>query len=122
MPTRSPTEIVLKNAPPDAHPVGVAAITWEKRASFGPYLRGLRDAARFSLRAASEASGRLIHSPTRSQGRPPSLYAVRILPITSVTSGHLGGLFGRLCATILMVDGLQRALLFFPPTQTANFE
>lgn len=57
MPTRSPTEIVLKNAPPDAQPVGVAAITWEKRASFGPYLRGLRDAARLSVRAASEQIG-----------------------------------------------------------------
>ena len=57
MPTRSPTEIILKNAPPDAKPVGVAAVTWEKRPSFGPYLRGLRDAARLSVRAASEQSG-----------------------------------------------------------------
>lgn len=57
MPTRSPTEIILKNAPPDAPPSGVAAITWEKRASFGPYLRGLRDAARLSVRAASEQIG-----------------------------------------------------------------
>ena len=57
MPTRSPTEIILKNAPPDAQPVGVAAVTWESRASFGPYLRGLRDAARLSVRAASEQTG-----------------------------------------------------------------
>lgn len=54
MPTRSPTELILKNAPPGAQPVGFAAVTWEARASFGPYLRGLRDAARLSLRAASE--------------------------------------------------------------------
>ena len=77
MPTRSPTEIVLKNAPPDAPPVGVAAITWEKRASFGPYLRGLRDAARFSLRAASEASGvsfsYLAKLETGEKPTPPTL-------------------------------------------------
>ena len=54
MPTRSPTELILKNAPPGAQPVGFAAVTWDARPSFGPYLRGLRDAARLSLRAASE--------------------------------------------------------------------
>ena len=57
MSTRSPTELVLKNAPPGSRPAGFAAVTWEARATFGPYLRGLRDAARLSLRAASDRIG-----------------------------------------------------------------
>ena len=77
MPTRSPTEIILKNAPPGAHPVGVAAVTWEARASFGPYLRGLRDAARLSLRAASEnmavSFSYLSKLETGERSSPPTL-------------------------------------------------
>jgi transcriptional regulator with XRE-family HTH domain len=77
MPSRSPTEIILKNAPPGAQPVGVAAVTWEARASFGPYLRGLRDAARLSLRAASEAMAvsfsYLAKLETGERASPPTL-------------------------------------------------
>lgn len=77
MPTRSPTEIILKNAPPGAQPAGVAALTWEARASFGPYLRGLRDAARLSLRAASETMGvsfsYLAKLETGEKPTPPTL-------------------------------------------------
>jgi transcriptional regulator with XRE-family HTH domain len=58
MATRSPTELLLKNAPPEASaPAGLAEVTWEARASFGPYLRGLREARRLSLRAASDETG-----------------------------------------------------------------
>lgn len=77
MATRSPTELLLKNAPPSAEPVGVAALMWEARASFGPYLRGLRDAARLSLRAASEEMGvsfsYLAKLETGEKATPPSL-------------------------------------------------
>jgi transcriptional regulator with XRE-family HTH domain len=77
MPTRSPTEIILKNAPPGAQPAGVAALTWEARASFGPYLRGLRDASRLSLRAASETMGvsfsYLAKLETGEKPTPPTL-------------------------------------------------
>lgn len=77
MPSRSPTEIILKNAPPGAQPAGVAALTWEARASFGPYLRGLRDAARLSLRAASESMGvsfsYLAKLETGEKPTPPTL-------------------------------------------------
>jgi len=77
MATRSPTELLLKNAPPDAKPAGLAALTWEQRASFGPYLRGLRDAARLSLRAASEEMGvsfsYLAKLETGEKATPPSL-------------------------------------------------
>ena len=77
MPSRSPTEIILKNAPPGAQPAGVAALTWEARASFGPYLRGLREAARLSLRAASESMGvsfsYLAKLETGEKPTPPTL-------------------------------------------------
>jgi len=77
MATRSPTELLLKNAPPSAEPAGVAALMWEARASFGPYLRGLRDAARLSLRAASEEMGvsfsYLAKLETGEKATPPSL-------------------------------------------------
>jgi len=77
MANRSPTELLLKNAPPGQQPVGVAALMWEARASFGPYLRGLRDAARLSLRAASEEMGvsfsYLAKLETGEKATPPSL-------------------------------------------------
>lgn len=77
MPTRSPTELLLRNIPPSAGAGGVAAITWESRASFGPYLRGLRDAARLSLRAASEEMGvsfsYLAKIETGERSSPPTL-------------------------------------------------
>jgi transcriptional regulator with XRE-family HTH domain len=77
MATRSPTELLLKNAPPSAEPAGVAALMWEARASFGPYLRGLRDAARLSLRAAAEEMGvsfsYLSKLETGEKPTPPSL-------------------------------------------------
>ncbi|MES2638085.1 MAG: helix-turn-helix domain-containing protein [Myxococcota bacterium] len=78
MATRSPTELQLKNAPPSpTGPVGVAALMWEARASFGPYLRGLRDAARLSLRAAAEEMGvsfsYLAKLETGEKPTPPSL-------------------------------------------------
>jgi transcriptional regulator with XRE-family HTH domain len=50
---------------------------WEARASFGPYLRGLRDAARLSLRAAAEEMGvsfsYLSKLETGEKPTPPSL-------------------------------------------------
>ena len=77
MATRSPTELLLKNAPPNAKTAGVAALTWERRTSFGPYLRGLRDAARLSLRAASEemavSFSYLAKLETGEKATPPSL-------------------------------------------------
>lgn len=78
MPTRSPTELVLKNAPPDGTGrTGVAAITWEARPSFGPYLRALREAARLSLRAASDEIGvsfsYLAKMETGERPNPPTL-------------------------------------------------
>ena len=77
MPTRSPTELLLKNAAPSKGRVGVAAITWEARASFGPYLRGLREAARLTLRAASEQIGvsfsYLAKMETGERASPPTL-------------------------------------------------
>ncbi len=77
MSTRSPTEIILKNPPPGSQPVGVVAVTWEARVSFGPYLRGLRDAARLSLRAASESMAvsfsYLAKLETGEKATPPTL-------------------------------------------------
>lgn len=77
MSTRSPTEITLKNAPPGSKAIGVAKLMWGARASFGPYLRGLRDAARYSLRAASEEMGvsfsYLAKLETGEKASPPTL-------------------------------------------------
>lgn len=76
MPTRSPTELILKNVLPGGESV-VAAVTWDARASFGPYLRALRDAARLSLRAASEQIGvsfsYLAKLETGERSSPPTL-------------------------------------------------
>ena len=77
MSTRSPTELVLKNARPGQRPVDFAAVTWESRATFGPYLRGLRETARLSLRAASQDLGvsfsYLAKLETGEKATPPSL-------------------------------------------------
>ena len=77
MPTRSPTELLLRNIPPGPDASGVAAITWEARASFGPYLRALRDATRMSLRAASDQIGvsfsYLAKMETGERPNPPTL-------------------------------------------------
>ncbi len=77
MPTRSPTELLLRNIPPSPGAAGVAAITWEARASFGPYLRALREAARLSLRSASEQMGvsfsYLAKIETGERSSPPTL-------------------------------------------------
>ncbi len=78
MPTRSPTELVLKNAPPDVPGrTGVAAITWEARPSFGPYLRAMRESAQLSLRAAAAAIGvsfsYLAKMETGERPNPPTL-------------------------------------------------
>jgi transcriptional regulator with XRE-family HTH domain len=85
MATRSPTELHLKNAPPGAKPAGVAALTWERRTSFGPYLRGLRDAARLSLRAASEemavSFSYLAKLETGEKATPPSLKVLQRIAI-----------------------------------------
>lgn len=84
MATRSPTELLLRNVPPSAEgPVGFAEVTWEARASFGPYLRGLRDAARLSLRAASDKAGvsfsYLAKMETGEKTRPPSITVLQRL-------------------------------------------
>jgi transcriptional regulator with XRE-family HTH domain len=77
MPTRSPTELILKNAQPGLRPVDFAAVTWESRVTFGPYLRALRVAARLSLRAASQDLGvsfsYLAKLETGEKPTPPSL-------------------------------------------------
>lgn len=77
MPTRSPTELLLRNIPPGPDASGVAAITWEARASFGPYLRALRDGTRMSLRAASDQIGvsfsYLAKMETGERSSPPTL-------------------------------------------------
>jgi len=77
MTTRSPTELVLKNAQPGLRPVDFAAVTWEARATFGPWLRGLRKTARLSLRAASRDLGvsfsYLAKLETGEKATPPSL-------------------------------------------------
>jgi transcriptional regulator with XRE-family HTH domain len=90
MPTRSPTELVLRNAPPGPRDrVGVAAITWEARASFGPYLRALREATRLSLRAASEEIGvsfsYLAKMETGERPNPPTL---KVLQRIAKVYGH----------------------------------
>lgn len=82
--TRSPTELQIKNLPPDAGPpAGVAQVLWEERASFGPYLRGLRDAARLSLRAASDGMGvsfsYLAKMETGEKATPPSMNVLQRL-------------------------------------------
>lgn len=79
MATRSPTELILRNAPPPFGngPLSVAAVTWEARATFGPYLRALRDASRMSLRAASDEIGvsfsYLAKIETGERSSPPTL-------------------------------------------------
>lgn len=77
MPSRSPTELVLKNASPGQGRSALAAVTWDARATFGPYLRGLREAARLSLRAASERIGMsfsyLAKLETGERSSPPTL-------------------------------------------------
>lgn len=81
MSTRSPTEITLKNPPPGSKPVGVSNFMWEACTSFGPYLRGLRAAARFSLRAASEEMGvsfsYLAKLETGEKSSPPTLKVLK---------------------------------------------
>jgi transcriptional regulator with XRE-family HTH domain len=77
MPTRSPTELLLRNIPPGPGASGIAAINWEARASFGPYLRALRDGTRMSLRAASDQIGvsfsYLAKMETGERSSPPTL-------------------------------------------------
>ena len=89
MTTRSPTELILKNAQPGQRPVDFAAVTWESRASFGPYLRALRDAARLSLRAASQEMGvsfsYLAKLETGEKATPPSLKVL----------GRMANVYGR---------------------------
>ncbi|MFH1463493.1 MAG: helix-turn-helix transcriptional regulator [Pseudomonadota bacterium] len=90
MTTRSPTELVLKNAPPPgSRPAGFATVTWEARSTFGPYLRGLRDAARLSLRAASDRIGvsfsYLAKMETGERASPPT---IKVLDRMAVVYGR----------------------------------
>ena len=89
MPTRSPTELVLKNAPPGLRPAGFAAVTWEARTTFGPYLRGLRDAARLSLRAASARIGvSFSYLAKMETGERPSPPTIKVLDRMALVYGR----------------------------------
>src|SRR5665811_955729 len=60
---------------------------------------------------------RLIHSPTRSNGRALAAYSSTIDLTASVTSGQRGGLFGRYGIASLVNIGSVLALEILPPTQ-----
>ncbi len=77
MPLRSPTELILTNAPPAGTHATVVAVQWTARPSFGPYLRELREAAGLSLRAAADEVGvsfsYLSKMETGERPNPPSM-------------------------------------------------
>ncbi|MES2643867.1 MAG: helix-turn-helix transcriptional regulator [Myxococcota bacterium] len=74
VPTRRGRAVAATAAAPP--PLG-----WEQRAGFGPYLRGLRESARLSLRAAAEDLGLsysyLSMMETGAKSNPPSIKLLR---------------------------------------------
>lgn len=77
MTQRTPLDVNFGSIPPNAQKLGTAEVLWTHRPTFGPYLRGLRDQAGLSLRAASADLGLsysyLSKLETGSKSAPPSL-------------------------------------------------
>ena len=77
MTQRSPTEMIFREPGPDDEPLGMTTLLWERRDTFGPYMRRLRELTGLSLRKASADLGLsytyLCKLETGAKATPPSI-------------------------------------------------